>query len=254
MSTQKQHPLGPIIKVYQAQPLKWRDLWTTFLPLAILVLLPAGIGLWRSYYGYTRFGIAASQTWGQTWFSLSLILVLPLLVYALIRLWRAHMWVVVHRGGLRIHLPPNKKHLYLWDQLEGITHTAIQNTFLGFPIKTNHILYLFPSNHPPLRLPDRLPNLPQLREQIQEHIYPRLRRDYRALFRTGKPLYFGPVWLSQKGLGDGKRTHTWEKIQSLDISNGMFTIHLSGPKPIRIRAQNIPNIELLIEFLEVVPR
>ncbi len=119
----------PITK-YHLQELTWRDFFRVFLPLIIVVLTPLGYGLWRTLYGYSSFGPAAAAAWGKTWFYISGILIILLLLYTYRRLRRAHTWINFYSWGLELHFPPGRKRILKWDEIVGITSYSINKSIL----------------------------------------------------------------------------------------------------------------------------
>ncbi|MBS1250598.1 MAG: hypothetical protein MAG431_02192 [Chloroflexi bacterium] len=242
--------LGPLIKVYQAQPLRWRDLLTTFLPLGLVVLSPVGYGLWRAYYGYTHYGVAAGERWGRPWFLLSAAAALPLLVYALHRLRRAHLWVNVHARGIRVHRPPNRMAVIPWEQVEGVSMAITRKKFLTWRGQPRHKAGIYAVNRSPIHLNDQLPNLPELVSTLKARVYPLLRPQIQQRYEAGKWLYFGPLKISKSGLAMKGEQFFWREIDCIDIEKGYFHIHLPHAKALRVPVEVILNIELLLELLE----
>ncbi len=250
MPSKKTIPLGQLTTVHHAQALRWRDLLSTFIPLGLVVLSPLGYGVWRSYYGYTHFGLAAAESWGRPWFLVSAIVALPLLLYALRRLRRAHLWVAVHAHGIRVHRPPGRVQAIPWGQVEGLSTSLTHNTFLGWKSQTRHSLTIYAINQAPIRLDDRLPRLPGLIASLKAHVYPRLRPQIRQAHKAGKALYFGPLKISEQGLDYKEKKLFWRDIDQVTIHKGCLQIHPHLVKAIRIPTKKILNIELLIELLE----
>ncbi|MEA2008550.1 MAG: DUF6585 family protein [Chloroflexota bacterium] len=250
MPPQKNIPLGSLTTLHHAQPLRWRDLLTTFIPLGLLVLSPLGYGLWRSYYGYTHFGVAAAASWGLPWYILSAVGSIPYLLYTFRRLRRAHLWVAVHAQGIRIHRPPNRLKTFPWKQIEGLGIATTQKTFLLWHAKPRHSLTIYAINTPPIQLNDRLPNLPELIASAKAQVYPRLRAQLREAYQAGQTLYFGVLTISKRGLSHKETTFSWSDIDQVSVKKGRFQILSILGKKTRIPAKNILNIELLIELLE----
>ena len=242
--------LGSLIAVYQAQALHWRDLLTTFLPLGALTLAPLGYGVWRSYYGYTNFGVVAAEHWGRPWYFLSAVMALPLLFYSLSRLRRAHLWVTVHAHGIRVHRPPGRVHAIPWKQVEGLAVSIIQKKFLGWRSKPQYALIIYAINQSAIRLDKRIPDLEELIASLKSQVYPILRPQIHQTYAAGKSLYFGNVKIFKGGLGYKGIDVLWRDITYASIQNGELQIHFPKGKPFRIPVKNILNIELFIELLE----
>ena len=251
LHTLKHPSLGSITAVYHAQPLRWSDLLTTFFPLGLLTLSPFGYGVWRSYYGYTHYGVSAAESWGRPWFLLSAGISLIFLLYSLRRLRLARFWVAVHTRGVRIHLPPKQLHTLFWDQIEGLETAITLNTFLGFTARTRHNLTIYAINQIPIHLDDRLPHFLELISNLKTNVYPRLRPQIHQAYQAGKTLYFGPLKISKKGLDFEKLSFVWRELDQITIHKGNLQVHSPQRRTLKIPTRKIINIELLLELFEM---
>ena len=152
MSLPKRSELGSPITKYCLQEIRWRDLWTVFFPLSLVVLIPIGIGFWRTLYGYSNYGPAAAASWGRNWFILGGLFVILLLLYTYKRLIRAHTWIELYSWGLYLHFPPGRKRLLKWEDITGITSYSISKRFLRVIRRTKHFLTLHSLRYSPLFL------------------------------------------------------------------------------------------------------
>lgn len=250
MARKKNIPLGSITKIHHTQPLRWRDLLTTFIPLGLLVLSPLGYGLWRFYYGYTHFGTAAAASWGLPWYLLSAFGVIPYLLYTLRRLRRAHLWVAIHAQGIRIHQPPSRLHTFRWEEIEGLRTSITQNRFLFWRGNPQYKLTLYAINRSPIHLNERLPDLPALIANIKSQVYPRLRDQLQEAYRAGKTLYFGVIKISQQGLQHKEKMFSWLAIEKIYVNKGRFQIIFNSGKKRQVPVNDILNVELVIELID----
>jgi len=246
--TQKQ--LGRLIARYPVQPLRWRHLLTTFLPLILLVVAPVGYGLWRTYYGYTNFGPAAARFWGRQWFLAGGMLVLLLLFYALRRLYRAHYWAEIRTGGLFLHLASGKKRMLPWEQLWGVTHYANKRSLLGLFPKTTSSLIIYPLEGKPIRLHKDIKDVKGLTKTIKKEVYRRVKPTFREALKVGKKVPFGAVSLNKDSLFFQDREIPWHYLEGISVQEGKLIFQISDAQGFEIPVKKIQNIELLVHFIE----
>lgn len=250
LSEENSSPLGTLVTTFHVQPLRWRDLGTTFLPLIVLVISPLGYGLWRTYYGYTNFGPAPARTWGRTYFFVSAFLVLGLLLYTLRRLIRAHRKVKVHTLGLKAHLPPGRQVTLRWEEIYQISSSSSQRSFLGLKSRPRHRLVLRGANGKQLTLDHRIRGLPDLIQIVKEQVHPLLLPQLKTAFHQGKLLDFGRLSLARKGLAIEDKILPWSYIKGIKAQEGFLKIILSPQKQIEIPLQDLYNLELLVKLLK----
>jgi hypothetical protein len=248
--------LGPIVAVYRDRPLRWRDLFTTFIPAGIAVLTPVGYGIWRTYYGYIHYGIAAAQAWGPPWFKLATVALIPLLILAIIRVRRAHRVIIVFKDGLYIQGTWGLKRLLSWSQINGITSATIQDTFIRIPIRTRHKGKLYTNEGKPIRLDSQIPDLAELTSRIKAKLYPRLLPQLRARFQNGETLDFGPVLINQYHIliNPGKRFNSkqylWPEIKNIKLNAGHLLLEIHDRRAMKLPVNKIVNAELLIQIIK----
>jgi len=250
VSKSKRSDLGTPIARYHLQEIHWRDLFTVFFPLILVVLAPVGYGLWRTLYGYSSFGPAAASAWGRTWFLIGAFLVIPLLFYTLSRLKKAHTWIDVYSWGLFLHYPPGRKRLLNWEDIQGITSYSVNKSFLRVINKTRHYLILHSRRYPPLQSHPDLHDREGLKKTIKKQVYLRLRPRLLQAFQRGEIIPFGEVTISKQKLSLPKKEIPWEYIDGITVQKGIFIVKLSAKKQIEIPIRKIQNIEILIHLIK----
>lgn len=238
------------ITEFHVQPLRWRDVLTTFLPLVVMVLAPLGYGLWRTYYGYTKYGPGAAAAWGRGWFFLSGGLLIFLLLYTLRRLIRAHRRVEVFAAGLKLHAPGRRPQFVPWQEITGLTTTSVRHSFLGWKSKPRQKLTLITRNRGTRTIDHRIRKIGDLIDIVKEQVYPLRLPVLKKGLHQGKTLSFGRIQLSRRGLIVDQSDLPWSYIKGLTTRDGQLIIKLSKQKERRIPVQDIHNIELFIQLIK----
>lgn len=250
MKKRNQKDLGPLIARYPVQPLRWQDLFLTFLPLIVVVLAPLGYGLWRTYYGYTNFGPAAARFWGRPWFLTSGFLVLFLLGYSLRRLIRAHCWVEVHPQGLLVQRSSGRALRIFWKEIWGVTSYAIHRSFFGLLSNTRRSLILYPFDGKPIKIHQDLKGIKGLTKTVKKEVYRRIYPAFSRALKIGKQVPFGEMTITRDRLIYRNREIPWRFIAGLSVGEGKLMIQLSEEQEISVPVKDLQNIELLIHFIE----
>jgi hypothetical protein len=250
VSLPKRSELGSPITKYSLQEIQWRDLWSVFLPLSLVVLTPVGIGLWRTLYGYSSYGPAAAAAWGRNWFILGGLLTIILLLYTYKRLTRAHTWIEVYSWGLYLHYPPGRKRLLKWEDITGITSYSISKRFLRVIRKTKHYLVLHSLRYSPLPCHPGLKKREGLKKTIKKQVYKRLKPKLEKEFKSGKMIPFGEISITKGALHLKKQEIPWEYVEGITVDKGMINLNLTTQKRIELSIPKIQNLEILIHLIK----
>jgi len=236
--------------MYRDRPLRWRDLALIFLPGGAAVLAPFFYGLQRDLYARAHYGPIAAAAWSWPWYALSTLTSIPLILLALRRVRQANRLVMLHKHGLVIRWTGGRRQKLLWEEIEGLVCDTIESTFLGIPLKTHHLLRIYPQSGKSIRLDDHIPGLPELTARIKAKIYPRLLPRLRTAFRKGEPLYFGPIILHKKQFELRGQEIPWEQITRLNVVSGQLVVESKSNRAFKLPVGNIPNVDLLIQLLQ----
>jgi hypothetical protein len=207
-----------------------------------------GFGLWRVYLGYTRFGPAAMAAWGQPWFIAAAWTSVPLFLLTVRAVIFSRREVVIAEPGLVIYGMSRK--LIPWKNLEGIAVEDTRYHLLNLTLRTRCHVRLFLIAGKQIGFDDRFEDLSGLAETIKKKLYPLILPSFREKLNEGQWIYFGSLRFNKTTLDCGKRAIPWEEIQSLRIQRGMFVIALTEARPLQIPTAKIPNVELLLHFVE----
>lgn len=250
MSLPKRSELGSPITRYSIQEIQWRDLWMVFLPLSLVALIPVGIGLWRTLYGYSNYGPAAAAAWGRNWFICSGIFTIILLLYTLRRLTRAHTWLEVYTWGLYLHYPPGRKRMLKWEDITGITSYSITKRFLRVIRRTKHYLILHSLRYSPLLCHPDFERREGLKKTIKKQVYKRLKPLLENEFKSGKIITFGEISIDKGAVNHKKQDIPWEYIEGITVEKGIFNLNLTTQKNIELPIRKIQNLEILIHLIK----
>jgi hypothetical protein len=250
MKSSHSKKLGPLVNIYGMPPISWRDFWLRLLPGILGILALLGFGLWRAWYGYTRYGPAAGASWGRFWFLLAATALVPLTWFWWYRIRQTRRMVKVYQNGIRILEAGGGSRAFLWHHLAGIAIRKTRERFLWIPLREYIQVTLHPHIGQPVRIDPRTPDLADLSARIKGKIYPRLLKEFRTLRLAGKNLYFGPITMTPVGLTLSDQTFNWNQIARMDVSNGKLTIQMKDGHRIKISVGEIPNVELLIQIIQ----
>jgi hypothetical protein len=117
----------------------------------------------------------------------------------------------------------------------------------------DHIRYtlVMPSGEK-LILDDSLKEVKRLAAYSEKPVYERLGPPLADAYRAGQPLTFGPVTVGRtSGLTLGGAACAWDAIQDVKVENGRFKVTLRTGQKHEVRANAIPNIELLCQIIGV---
>lgn len=242
--------LGPVIHIYHDRPLGWRDLLVTFAPAILFAVTPLAYGLYRYRYGYLNYGPIAARAWSWPWFALTAVALIPLLWLALLRVRRAHRVVTLHQHGLSIRWTGGKRHTLSWNQIEALSHRCVAKEFLGLTVATEECLSLHTQAEKPIRVDNRIGELPELAVRVKAKVYPLLLPQLRTRFQQGEQLHFGPVALHQDEIQLGDESIPWDRVVHIDVQAGRLMVESQDHQPIRIKTSDIPNVDLLIQLLQ----
>jgi hypothetical protein len=218
---------------------------------------------------YTRFGLVAAVAWSGIWFISGGLLLLLWLVGSLVGYSRNQPVVRLYAQGLYIEkVNPLVLH---WEEIDGIASGALAQTgFLGRTPSVRYRASLYPARGRPVYLyssrsgTSGLADLPELVRRIKAHLYPSLRSELVRMFRSGLPLYFGPIIVDQTGLClrrkvplSGTLYVPWGNVKHITIQSGYFLveldqqrIHRGIPETYRLPVTQIPNLELLLKIID----
>jgi hypothetical protein len=225
-----------------------------------------GYSFWLAIYSTLHYGLIAATAWSRPWFFLSGLTLGLLLLVLLYRFYRARFFVAVHKGGLRLNLPRglglglSRSYQLTWGEIAGIATDATREQFLSLPGRQRLRALLFPNVGKPIKLDDRLENLPEMVSRIKASLYPRLMPSLFSTFEAGQWIYFGDVAIQRQSIRFG-RAHSapppsaipWSSIQNISIQSGYLMVEFkensSLPDAQYIPVSRIPNLELLLQLV-----
>lgn len=214
-----------------------------------------GYGLWRGYYGYTRFGSVAAYTWSRPWLLAAAAISFILAIWLLIRKRQSDQYIGIYQNGLRFRIGRRKNEPWRWNEIAGLTVRSEENHFLGLPILTRNRLVIYPNVGKPLRVDDRIQDLDQLTEQIKAQFYPYLSKALRTQFYEDHWVHFGPIAIHRQALRVRNKMIPWKQVENIGVERGKMVIEVDGDRPIRISTVKIPNLEVCLNIIQegVIP-
>lgn len=265
--------LGPLIAAYPFRPRR-KSIAVVLLTAGIILFLAIlGYGLYRWYYGYTQFGIAAAISWSWTWLlaAILILIVVPLLSLPLLASKPGS--ISVHKNGLVInrsqYIFSSSPGISLvpWDKLAGITVDAVSKnkTSTTSKMETSYRASLLFTDGNSLHLqgmgPGRwvIAQLPELISHIKAGLYPRLLPVMQTKFSAGSWVQYGPIAvhplairINRRGISSAQLT--WNQVKHITVEGGELVVELIEPGNKYSRAvipvAHIPNIELMLQIID----
>jgi len=213
-------------------------------------MAPFLYGLQRDLLARAYYGPVAAVAWSWPWYALATVALIPLLLLALHRIRQAHRMVTLHKHGIIIRWTRGRKHKLYWEEIDSLICNTVNHTFLGTPPKTRHLLTIHYRSGKPIRIDDRIPELPELTARIKAKVYPRLLPQLRAAFQTGDPLYFGPVTFHKEFVKIREREILWEQVARMNVIAGNLMVESKSNQTYKVAVGKIPNADLLIQLLQ----
>jgi hypothetical protein len=215
------------------------------------------------------FGPVPAVYWSGPWLMGGGILLLICLLGSLFTYSKRQPAVHLHVQGLCIM--KRKILVLLWEQIDGIasgTYSYIDP--LRMTRTVSYKASIFPVKGRAVHLRGSsdgtggIVDLHELIQRIKKNLYLVMRSEYARMFRSGLPLYFGPVEISQAGIKfrrklpfTGMRSARWENVKRITVQSGYFLVELEqqpkrgkGLQTYRLPVAQIPNLELLLKIID----
>jgi hypothetical protein len=241
--------------------------------LAVLALgtiaAPLLWGLYRAYYGLTRFGPVAAAAWSRPWLLAAVAFIPFWLLAAVWLVVLSRRKVVLHDQGLEFTgyggLLFWKKRAVAWGDIRGVavemSHThrqesaGIQCWRVKIHLRKNRIIKLQGRSGEDIKIGE-IRELSELASHLKARVYPRLMPGLKQDFYSGKQIWFGPVLLTQNHLTLRKNgillKVPLEKVRRVTVANGFLMVESDEhqkSKCYRFPIYAVPNLELLVQFL-----
>ena len=228
-------------------------------PTWIFIFLPGAIGIAAIYlYGiylaaatYQQHGPALAVARSQSWFLLGTILLFLLAAYVIYRMLASLKRIQVYEWGLKLRNFFLLSRSYSWKELSGISSSATRLTFIGNPVSTTPTGKLFTSDGRSIDISRGYLGLPKLIKIIKTRLYPLIWPKIKSDILARNTVRFGRITISREGVQISNRTIPWDSISRLHTRAGFLVIELHDKSSRKVPTIDIPNLELLLEAVEV---
>jgi hypothetical protein len=245
--------LGPQVALYRSRPLGWRDAFMVLIPGLLGVLAPYSYALWLYRQTLPRHGPAAAEQWSQPWFWLAWATLVVFVLLCILRLLDLRRFAAVHKRGVRLRPSILPTRSLQWKQISGVALSVTQDVFLRSRGRARLRAVIYLNQGKPIRLDERLQNLPELISRIKASLYPRLLPDMKAAFQAGKWLYFGPLAVQTRALRLQHGQIAWEQVENMQVKAGYLAVSWKegqgSARNVHIPVSKIPNLELLLQII-----
>ncbi len=256
MSVHANQQLGRVIRIFRSLPLGWRDVWFLLLPGALAVVVPLLYGYNRFRSAYTVHGPVPADQWSRPWYTLALIALCVFFIAAHLRIRVSHQFVAVHEKGIKVVL--DQRRILRWEEIAGVSTQSTRYHLLGLQLRERYAGILYPNTGKPIHLNGAIQGVAELLSMLKARLYPRLLPNLQENFENGQWLYFGPlaiqkdgIKLIRKGVFSSKQTITWSQVSRIQVRLGYLVVELSDKTSQKIPVSNIPNIELLLQLIQM---
>jgi len=254
--------LGPLLETHSLRRGLRQRLGALAVVGAVGALAAFAYGLYRWYFAFSRYGPAVVWRWSGPAFLTALALgaLGGLGVALLLRTRRIR--VKVHESGLAIERGARLQ-IVPWERVRGI-YTAAFRDALPWPsrrsmaeltLTVDQLRLDGSEGEQRIRLTRTIDGLDALAETVKKRVYPGLLAEYSRAFNEGQALQFGPVVVAPEGLRLNGRVYPWAQVGRAELARGRLVLQpdeADKGRRVRLAARRVPNVEVLLQFLEQV--
>ncbi len=243
-------PLGVQLGVYRVR--HWFLATWISLFLDILAILAGFVLLgWSGYTAYETYyyhGLAAAERDGLIPILLGCFLLAIGLIGVGSTIPRFRQRVNLFENGLEVKKNGVVKTIY-WDEFSSIRSQYRHNL-----LSTERNLILSRQDGERIILDGSIGKVDQLNQIIREKTLTGLYQRYSPAFAENLPLAFGPIRVSREsGLQIKRKTIPWQEVHVARVEKGHLILDALSdgkkPKRLEIPASEIPNLEVLLAFI-----
>ncbi len=251
-ATQPHAVLGTFLKEHR---LRRNRQWTAVVVAGVLLLVALvmiGIGVYRWYFAFSRYGPAVVWRWSAPALLMGGGLGLLALFSGALAWRRRPPTIRVHRRGLSL-LRGSSIERVEWRDVRRIHTNAVRYGLPPLPLSREAEITLELLDGRRIRLSHMLEGFLELVETVKRHVYPGLLAEYTAAFNQGRPLAFGPLVLSAQGVQRGKQVLPWSAISQATLNDGHLRVDATPggrSERIKIPVHQIPNVDLCVQLIQ----
>jgi hypothetical protein len=203
--------------------------------LAIGVLLALGaagvIGIVvYAYYIYTTWGASRLDNELPVFFIFGLM-ALGGGAAGLWQAWRAFsdrgLVVGLYEQGVAEHVANSVRQMR-WEQADAIFQNVTRHYYNGIYTGTTHVYTVVSRDRQKFVFDDRLKDVEQLGNQLQQSISNFLYPAYVTALNTGQKVQFGPLALDRERLYAGNKSLAWSEIKAIKLQAGQIQVKQEG--------------------------
>ncbi len=223
---------------------------TRGIPGLILCAGSLGYGAWRWYYGYTRFGTIAAETWSRPYLLVGALFAALLALWLIQRRSLARRFVELYENGVLISIQPRKVHRWQWKEIGGLNSGSIESVFFGLPLSRKNWLTFYPKTGKPVLLDDRIQDLSSLTRELKPLFYSYRMPALRSTFYADRWISFGPLAVHRQAVRVKNKLYPWKLVKDISMQAGTLVITIDGVRAFRFPTRKIPNLELMISIIQ----
>jgi hypothetical protein len=139
-----------------------------------------------------------------------------------------------------------------WDEISAVYASAVRYGLAGLVWGKHTYLSLDTYQNSHIDVAPTLEGIENLAEIIKQYVYPLVLERYKQQQEQGQSLQFGGILLTPSGITTPKGNLSWSELAQVTLHNGLITLESNqsnGGKRLRLSTRNVPNVELLIQFI-----
>jgi hypothetical protein len=243
--------LGNLLATFRGSPIEAPTWVFIFLPGAFVISGAFVYGMYLAFTTYQQHGSALAVSRSQPWIIFAALYFIILAAYFIYRLLVSLQRIQIFQNGLGIRNFFFRNNQFLWSDIAGISSTAVKLTIFGKPISTNPSGKIFPSAGKPVDISRGYRGVPKITEIVKSKIYPQAWSQIQADIRSHDPINFGRITIDHQGMHVSGKNYNWDSIQRLHTNSGYLVVELRDNSSRKVPTIDIPNLELLLEAVDM---
>lgn len=243
--------LGNLLATFRGSPIEAPTWVFVFLPGAFVITGAFAYGIYLAISTYQQHGSALAVSRSQPWIIFAALYFIFLAAYLIYRILVSLQRIQIFQNGLGIRNFFLRQNQFLWSDIAGISSSAVKVTFFGKPISTNPSGKIFPLANKPVDISRGYRGVPKITEIVKSRIYPQAWSQIKTDLRNHNPISFGRITIDHQGMRISGKDYDWDSIQRLYTSSGFLVVELHDNSSRKVPAIDIPNLELLLEAVDM---
>lgn len=220
-----------------------------FFPGTFAILAPLLFGLYNAINTYEHFGPNLAIPKTLPWLFLATF---GGFIFGILILYRYHIsknFVALYEAGIVIK--QGSKRFYSWKQINAIQMCRKKVYFALFELRELYQCSLLLRNGTKIKISKSTENLSELIKSLKHYIYQYVLPELDKSFNEGRWLNFGSLKIQKNSFEFHRKQGSWKLVNQVSVKSGSLVIELSNQKIINIPVAYIPNLEVLLQIINL---